>query len=178
MSFTSSAAPCTSSGAGSRVWRIGLNPMWCFKRYWLLQKQMVMLLPFTETWLYIWVLRDVVKTGKKIADTELPPLAHLHSTCCVRRAMKITKDVINPSHHLFKPLPSGRHFKTVCTHKETKKQSFPPKVASLQSSYHLSLARGTYCHQCSTYNTYLNILLKSLTMHSITHLQLMLSHSC
>lgn len=44
-------------------------------------------------------LQHVVgKKAQHIVGIELPPLEHLHSTCCVRRAKNIIKDITHPGH--------------------------------------------------------------------------------
>ena len=67
-----------------------------------------------------------MKTEQDIFGIELPSLEHLHSTRCVRRAKNI-KTLHTPGHHLFKLLPSGRHYRSIRTCTNRLKNSFFPK---------------------------------------------------
>lgn len=73
-------------------------------------------------------LQRVVKTVQDIVGIELPSLEHLHSTHCVKRAKNII-NITHPRHHLFKLLPSDRHFRSILRSCTLKNSFFPKAVA-------------------------------------------------
>lgn len=66
-------------------------------------------------------LQRVVKTEQEIVGIGLPSFEHLHTTRCVRKVKNIIKVITHPGHYLFELLPSGRHFRSIHTHKQTEK---------------------------------------------------------
>ena len=56
-------------------------------------------------------LQGVVRTAQKIIGCSLPSLADLDSSCCLRKAHSILKDLYHPGH--FKLLPSGRRYRSL-----------------------------------------------------------------
>lgn len=56
-------------------------------------------------------LQRIVKTAQGVVGIYHSNIFTAHS--CVWRAKNITENIIHPGHHLFKFLPSGRHFKSI-----------------------------------------------------------------
>ena len=71
-------------------------------------------------------LQRVVNTAQKIIGCPLPSMKDLHSTRCLRKATKISKDPHHPGQHHFKLLPSGRRFDVEFTKTERLRKSFYP----------------------------------------------------
>lgn len=72
-----------------------------------------------------------MKAAQDIVGIELPSLEHLYSIICMRGAKSIIKDITHLGHHLFKLLPTDRHFRTIQTCTDLKSAS--PSKAILNS---------------------------------------------
>ena len=56
---------------------------------------------------------EEVHTASKITDSDLKPIASLHSLRSDCKVMAIVQDTSHPANHLFQPLPSGRRYRAM-----------------------------------------------------------------
>jgi hypothetical protein len=74
-----------------------------------------------------------VRSAQRITGVKLPALQDTYNTQCHRKAIKIIKDINQPSHCLFTPLPSRRRGQYRCIKAGTErlKNSFYLKAIRL-----------------------------------------------
>ena len=76
-------------------------------------------------------LQRIVRTAAKLTGTNLPSLDELYASRTRKRALRIITDSSHPGHSLFKPLPSGRRYRSVRTRTTRHKNSFFPTAVRL-----------------------------------------------
>ena len=76
-------------------------------------------------------LQRTVRSAEKIIGANLPTIQDLYTSRVRKRAGKITAD---PSHKLFKLLPSGRRYRSLFAKTSRHKNSFFPLAVSLLNS--------------------------------------------
>ena len=57
-------------------------------------------------------LQRVVRTAQYISGAKLPTIQELYTRRCQRKAIKIVKDISNPSHRLFSLLSHGKRYRS------------------------------------------------------------------
>uniref|UniRef100_A0AAR2IU34 Reverse transcriptase domain-containing protein n=1 Tax=Pygocentrus nattereri TaxID=42514 RepID=A0AAR2IU34_PYGNA len=77
-------------------------------------------------------LQRVVKTAEKITNSPLHSLQNIYNHRVQRKAASIIKDPTHPQHGLFKPLPSGRRYRSMmCKTSRLKNSFFPTAIRVL-----------------------------------------------
>uniref|UniRef100_A0A9J8BEP8 Reverse transcriptase domain-containing protein n=1 Tax=Cyprinus carpio carpio TaxID=630221 RepID=A0A9J8BEP8_CYPCA len=79
-------------------------------------------------------LQRVVRLAERITGSALPSLQDIYLKRCKNRAVKIIKDSIHPSNHLFTLLPSGKRFRSLMAKTERFRRSFFPQAIRLLNS--------------------------------------------
>uniref|UniRef100_A0A9J8C9S4 Reverse transcriptase domain-containing protein n=1 Tax=Cyprinus carpio carpio TaxID=630221 RepID=A0A9J8C9S4_CYPCA len=79
-------------------------------------------------------LQRVVRLAERISGSALPSLQDIYLKRCKSRAVKIIKDSIHPSNHLFTLLPSGKRFRSLMSKTERLRRSFFPQAIRLLNS--------------------------------------------
>ncbi len=78
-------------------------------------------------------LQRTVRTADRIIGVHLPSLQDLYNSRVKKRARNIITDPSHPGHNLFALLPSGRHYRSLCTRTLGIKTVFSPCISSLNS---------------------------------------------
>lgn len=73
---------------------------------------------------FSFLCNDLNRVDQRIVCTELPKLDSVYSNRIIKKAHNIHRDCTHPGHFLFKPLPSGKRFRTIKT--KTKRKQFLP----------------------------------------------------
>ncbi len=69
-------------------------------------------------------LQQTVRTAERIIGVHLPSLQDLYYSRVKKRAGNIITDPSHPGHNLFALLPSGRHYRSLCTRTSRHKNCF------------------------------------------------------
>ncbi len=75
-------------------------------------------------------LQRTVRTAERTIGVHLPSLQDLYYSRVKKRAGNIITDPSHPGHNLFALLPSGRHYRSLCTRTSRHKNSFFPYAIS------------------------------------------------
>ena len=78
-------------------------------------------------------LNRIVRTASKIIELQLPSLDKLYLLRLRKRSNKIINDPSHPAHNIFKPLPSGRRFRSILAKTNRYKNSLFPSAIRLLS---------------------------------------------
>lgn len=79
-------------------------------------------------------LQRIVRLAERISGSALPSLQNIYHKRCKSRAIKMIKDSIHPSNHLFTLLPSGKRFRSLMAKTERLRRSFFPQAIRLLNS--------------------------------------------
>lgn len=79
-------------------------------------------------------LQRIVRLAERISGSALPSLQDIYHKRCKSRAIKMIKDSIHPSNHLFTLLPSGKRFRSLMAKTERLRRSFFPQAIRLLNS--------------------------------------------
>ncbi len=83
-------------------------------------------------------LQRVVRLAERISGSTLPSLQDIYLKRCKSRAAKIIKDSNHPGNHLFRLLPSGKHFRSMMAKTERLRRSFFPQAIRLLNTNSVS----------------------------------------
>ncbi len=83
-------------------------------------------------------LQRVVRLAERISGSTLPSLQDIYLKRCKSRTAKIIKDSNHPGNHLFRLLPSGKHFRSMMAKTERLRRSFFPQAIRLLNTNSVS----------------------------------------
>uniref|UniRef100_A0A4W5JW70 Alkylated DNA repair protein AlkB homologue 8 N-terminal domain-containing protein n=1 Tax=Hucho hucho TaxID=62062 RepID=A0A4W5JW70_9TELE len=78
-------------------------------------------------------LQRVVRTAQYITGAKLPAIQDLYNRRCQRKAHKIVRDSIHPSHRLFSLLPHGKQYRSAKSRTKRLLNSFYPQAIRLNN---------------------------------------------
>ncbi len=100
-------------------------------------------------------LQWTVRAAERIIGVHLPSLQDLYNSKVKKWAGNIITDPSHPGHNLFGLLPSGRHYRSLCTRTRRHNNSFSP--CHLQPKQLTLELLPVFCNLFSIFNYYLSL---------------------